>query len=151
MKKGWRHLRMQEGCMQFSKAHGAPWLLPLPLPLIPQLKLAWCRGLTGPVLQELCMSISLWPRWNCIWDGQERWSHSLSLICSLGNSGSGFHACPVRKMSGKLPEWLETHRLTPWASKSCCRPELTAAFHGESKLPSHLHGWCEAKAFCLLM
>lgn len=45
----------------------------------------------------------------------------------------------------------QTHRLPFWASKSCGRQKLTAAFHDDRKLSSRLHGWCEAKAFCLLM
>lgn len=53
------------------------------------------------------------------------------LMCSLGNPGTGLLLCPLRKMSLKLPEWPQTHRVTPWAAKSHCRQEhsmVTARF-----------------------
>jgi len=51
---------VEQGCMQFSTAHGAPWPLPLSLPSGPGAE-AWCRGppsraAAGPVHEHFPLS-----------------------------------------------------------------------------------------------
>lgn len=142
----------QQGCMQFSKAygaHGTLWLLRCCLyPLVLELRLGarvlHTRAAAGAVHKHFDL-----PQVGLPLEGDKQDSSTLlSLMCSLGNSSSGLLACPIRKTAGKLPKQLQTHMPTLGAAQSCCRQELTAAFHGDSKLSSHPHG--QLAAFCLL-
>lgn len=66
-------MHAEQGSMQLANAHGAQ-----KTPQLLSRSWGWCRGLTQGLLKELWTGIALCPKWDCLWEEQARWEHSLS-------------------------------------------------------------------------